>query len=205
MYNYNLTEEIARWAFEIKCIESEDWFVAFTNPTAGPWKTIKGLDDEGKEGEVYRFGSKEPRPDIVLVSDRLQLIIIFEAKDSIGKLTASNQASKSIEVVNTLCEVLKSKTNNEYWGERANYPVITGLLWGAETPSNQNKRDETFDEYHTELENYSDIVKDIIIGIETRRDENTLTCLLCAKVFNEVQDSCSLDELSESFNIPIIE
>ena len=75
MYNYNLTEEIARWAFEIKCIESEDWFVAFTNPTAGPWKTIKGLDDEGKEGEVYRFGSKEPRPDIVLVSDRLAMRI----------------------------------------------------------------------------------------------------------------------------------
>ena len=39
MYTFRLTEEIARWAFEVVCKNSSDWYIAFTNPTAGPWKT----------------------------------------------------------------------------------------------------------------------------------------------------------------------
>ena len=38
-----LNEELARWAFEIKISENSDWEIAFTNPTAGPWKTVKAL------------------------------------------------------------------------------------------------------------------------------------------------------------------
>ena len=82
MYNFRLTEEISRWAFEIRCRESLDWYIAFTNPTAGPWKTIKGTDQFGKEGEVYRFELEQPRPDIILVNDKLRVIVIIEAKDT---------------------------------------------------------------------------------------------------------------------------
>ena len=98
MYNFRLTEEISRWAFEIRCRESLDWYIAFTNPTAGPWKTIKGTDQFGKEGEVYRFELEQPRPDIILVNDKLRVIVIIEAKDSIEKLTSCYQAAKSVNV-----------------------------------------------------------------------------------------------------------
>ena len=91
MYNFRLTEEISRWAFEIRCRESLDWYIAFTNPTAGPWKTIKGTDQFGKEGEVYRFELEQPRPDIILVNDKLRVIVIIEAKDSIEKLTSEER------------------------------------------------------------------------------------------------------------------
>ena len=36
-----VNEEIARWAFEIIFKKNDQWTIAFTNPTAGPWKTIK--------------------------------------------------------------------------------------------------------------------------------------------------------------------
>ena len=29
MYTFHLTEEIARWAFEVVCKQSNDWYVAF--------------------------------------------------------------------------------------------------------------------------------------------------------------------------------
>ena len=54
MRNINrLNEEIARWAFEIIFKTNTSWHIAFTNPTAGPWKTIKSVSlQSGKEGEV---------------------------------------------------------------------------------------------------------------------------------------------------------
>ena len=51
----DLNEEVSRWAFEILFRQNKKWRIAFTNLTAGPWKTIKGLDSEGVEGAVYRF------------------------------------------------------------------------------------------------------------------------------------------------------
>ena len=53
MRNINkLNEEIARWAFEILFTDRSDWVIAFTNPTAGPWKTIKASNEFGEIGEV---------------------------------------------------------------------------------------------------------------------------------------------------------
>ena len=31
--DYRLTEEFARWAFEIECKKTAGWYIAFTNPT----------------------------------------------------------------------------------------------------------------------------------------------------------------------------
>ena len=102
MYSYKLTEEISRWAFEVLLFESNQWVVAFSNPTAGPWKTIKSSDNNSIFGEVYRFDLEEKRPDLLIINDSLEIIIIIEAKDSVAKLTSSDQPKKSIEVAEDL-------------------------------------------------------------------------------------------------------
>lgn len=203
MYQFRLTEEISRWAFEIICKENPDWYVAFTNPTAGPWKTIKGLDKSGKEGEVYRFELEETRPDIVLVNDKLQIVIIIEAKDSIEKLTSGDQSEKSVEVVDTLTTILKGCKSNQYWGARASYPVITGLLWGAEAPTSTLERSNAFNEYYNNMKAYPQLNKEFIIGIETRRKGDGLQCFFCSKAF-ETKLTISPDLISKSFGLPII-
>ena len=68
MYNFRLTEEIARWAFEIICRENPNWYVAFTNPTAGPWKTIKGLNK--KYYKVTYKNNKKPGTATVTITGK---------------------------------------------------------------------------------------------------------------------------------------
>lgn len=204
MYNFRLTEEISRWAFEIRCRESLDWYIAFTNPTAGPWKTIKGTDQFGKEGEVYRFELEQPRPDIILVNDKLRVIVIIEAKDSIEKLTSGDQAAKSVNVVETLAATLKRGDTNPHWRGRAFYPVITGLLWGAETPTTSFERSNAFDEYYYHMKACPHLNKELIIGIETRREGDGLQCFFCSQVF-ETPPAISPDLISRSLCIPVIQ
>ena len=203
MYNFRLTEEIARWAFEIICKENPDWYIAFTNPTAGPWKTIKGLNKNGKAGEVYRFELEETRPDIILVNDKLQLIIIMEAKDSIEKLTAGEQSEKSIKVVDTLTSILKTCKSNPYWGNRINYPVITGLLWGAETPTSPLERSYAFNKYYQSMNQYPQLDTRILVGIETRRKGDGLQCYFCSKSYEQTQ-TIAPSLISNSFGLPTI-
>ena len=124
-----LNEEIARWAFEIRTKNNPDWFIAFTNPTAGPWKTIKARSLTTQEiGEVYRFALEEDRPDIIVYNDNLKCVIVFEAKDRLNKLTNHNQAKKSIEVVKKLAKKIRIEISNEYWRGRNDYKVLLGLL-----------------------------------------------------------------------------
>jgi len=133
MYTFRLTEEIARWAFEINFNNATEWQIAFTNPTAGPWKTIKAPSlNTGAIGEVYRFELEETRPDILLFNDRLKRIIIIEAKDSIDKLVVGEQVEKTIEVVDQLSTLLSRQSHNQFWAGRESYRVVTGLLWGRE-------------------------------------------------------------------------
>lgn len=203
MYEFRLTEEIARWAFEIICKENPDWYVAFTNPTAGPWKTIKGINKSGKEGEVYRFELEETRPDIVLVNDTLKIVIVVEAKDSIEKLISKDQSEKSVEVVHTLTAILRRCKSNPYWGDRASYPVITGLLWGAEAPASAIERSNVFNEYYNHMKGYPQLNKDFIVGIETRRKGDGLQCFFCSKTF-ETKLTISPDSIRKSLGLPVI-
>lgn len=203
MYEFRLTEEISRWAFEIICKENPDWYIAFTNPTAGPWKTIKGVNKSGKEGKVYRFELKETRPDIILVNDKLKIVIIIEAKDSIEKLTHGDQAKKSVEVVDTLTAILKRCKSNPHWGDRASYPVITGLLWGAEVPASALEKSNAFDEYYNNMKAYPQLDKKLIIGIETRRKGDGLQCFFCSKAF-ETALTISPDLIRRSLGLPVI-
>ena len=87
-----LNEELARWAFEIIISNNTEWEIAFTNPTAGPWKTVKAHSlKTNKKGEVYRFILEEDRPDIIIYNDKLKSLIIFEAKDNLEKLLEEEQ------------------------------------------------------------------------------------------------------------------
>lgn len=198
MYNFHLTEEISRWAFEIVCQNNDDWFIAFTNPTAGPWKTIKGLNKNNEEGEIYRFDLEETRPDIVIVNDKLKVIIIFEAKDSLTKLMKEDQVPKSVEVVSNLTKVLTGIDNKQYWDQRKNYQIITGLLWGAEDETRLNERAELFNTYFLEMKKYPTINKKFIVGIETRRYLDGLKCYVCDRVFEK---DPIIDEVLNSFKL----
>ncbi len=203
MYSFRLTEEISRWAFEVVCKYSSDWYIAFTNPTAGPWKTIKCTNAYGEEGEVYRFELEETRPDILLVNDRLKVVMIIEAKDSLAKLIAGEQAPKSVEVVGTLSDILKDKKSNSFWSHRSNYTIILGLLWGAEYPSTKVERQEVFDRYFDEMESYTSFEKEVIIGIETCRRNDGLICKTCYQQ-KEIGATIDVTPIIESFNLDSI-
>ncbi len=82
-YTFNSNEEIARWSTEVYLKNHVDlgWWVAFTNPTAGPWKKILALSEEGTFVEIHRFIREGERPDLILVNDKLKVVVIVEAKD----------------------------------------------------------------------------------------------------------------------------
>ena len=185
----DLNEEIARWAFEILFKSNKNWRIAFTNPTAGPWKTIKAFDAEGKEGEVYRFPLEETRPDIILYNDELEAVLIIEAKDSLNKLVAGDQAEKSVEVVERLSDTLSQLGKNKFWGKRAKYPTYLGLLWGSsDTLSSQNVYLSVFDEYYAIAKNKKSLNKDFIIGVESLYKNGRIDCYFHHKTYSNGQE-----------------
>lgn len=201
MREYKLTEEIARWAFEVLCKENAQWYIAFTNPTAGPWKAIKAVGKNGQEGRVYTFDSKEKRPDIILVNDSMKLILIFEAKSDINSLLKRDQVTKSTRVVADIGKMLQKMRNNEYWGKRYMYKIVLGLLWGNEENLELEVYDNLFDKYKNELSCYENIDTRLILGIETLKKENSLMCVAYGKNYEAGEQTLTLEMLSESLNI----
>lgn len=179
-----LNEEIARWGFEISFNENTCWTIAFTNPTAGPWKTVKGTNRNGTFGEVYRFILEEQRPDIIIYNDDLEVVIIFEAKDSIAKLLNSEQSSKSSEVVIKLAGILKNKGDCEFWGKRSKYKVLLGLLWGTGTAETSVSKEKLFKEYYEYIKNDPNVDSDIVIGVESIYANEHLSFDVYEKTFN---------------------
>lgn len=187
MRNINrLNEEIARWAFEIIYKTSASWKIVFTNPTAGPWKTIKAPSKTtGVEGEVYRFILEEDRPDIIMFNDDLETVIIIEAKDSLEKLLDRAQAIKSAAVVVKLAGILGDKGTNPYWRGRENYKVILGLLWGSTAhPENDIEKIRLYDYYHNLVKDEEAVFSDLIIGVETLYSSGNLHCEAFYKDYN---------------------
>lgn len=192
-----LNEEIARWAFEIIFKTNNKWFISFTNPTAGPWKTIKARSlINGSVGEVYRFILEEDRPDIVMYNDELRTVIIFEAKDSLIKLTEQEQCVKSTEVVSKLAKNLSNRGSNVFWSGRENYTVITGLLWGSVNSfSSETEKNALFDLYQDKIKRDDLVNHNLIIGIETIYSNSKLKCYAYYKTYDE---SGSTDELGKT-------
>ena len=193
-----LNEEISRWAFEILFKQNKKWIIAFTNPTAGPWKTIKADSlSNGKNGEVYRFILEEDRPDIIMYNDELKAVIIFEAKDSLVKLTDKTQYKKSADVVIKLSKILYEKRNNEFWKGRENYKVILGLLWGA-NDEHEKIVDiyNLFDLYQSLVTKEKRVFSNVVVGVETLYKNDSLKCYFYSK---------SYDEDSKPFSTKIID
>lgn len=133
MYEYKMTEEIVRWVLDVH-IRTNDmarrkWWIAFTNPTAGPWKSFKAKTDKGMK-EVHRFGRSDYRPDLVLVCDDLRLTLTIEAKSECEKLTSERQMMKSVEALQDMCNVSRSLSDHPAWAQRSSYHCIPGFAWG---------------------------------------------------------------------------
>lgn len=130
-----VTEEVARWVFEVHLARQPGWSIAFTNPTAGPWKRVMASGAQGQAGEVHRFERDATRPDLILVSDEQRAVVIVEAKTKIEDLARDAQVKKSVAVVTAMSELLRGREANPYWGRRADYTFMCGLLWGAQRPA----------------------------------------------------------------------
>ena len=195
-----LNEEIARWAFETVFKKNSAWRIAFTNPTAGPWKTIKADSLlNGNEGEVYRFILEEDRPDIIMYNDALKAVIIFEAKDSLEKLLVEKQATKSADVVIKLAQLLQGKYDNEYWRGRQSYKIILGLLWGSTDDAvGESEKNRLYDFYHSLIEHDDYVYHDLIIGVETLYTNDKLKCYGFSKSYGSTGLSYG-EEIIKSF------
>lgn len=170
-------EEVARFAFEVHLRErTSSWFIVFTNPTAGPWKRIMAPDSEGEWGEVHRFERESLRPDLVLVSDEMQLVLIIEAKDNLAKLGVSKQAQSSITAAASVARTLRNSGANPYWGERSSYWHIFGILWGSTESEREAAVQNTLQLYLEKLGPLKDLLKRTTFGIECLEEEGFLTC-----------------------------
>ncbi len=129
-YTFNINEEIARWVTEVYVRDNKnlDWWVAFTNPIAGPWKKITALNGDGVPVEIYRFEREGERPDLILVNDTHKTILIIEAKDFVQKLVAGEQMRKSARVIKEITSILRN-CGNEHWVSRKDYKIIPSFLW----------------------------------------------------------------------------
>lgn len=142
-YSYEINEEIARWVTEvyIRNQQKNGWWIAFTNPIAGPWKKINALNGEGVPVEIYRFEREGERPDLILVNDIYKLIIIIEAKDFYQKLVVDDQMKKSVRVIVDVSKILKD-CRNEYWVGRSAYKILPAFLWFTPEISNILEEDK---------------------------------------------------------------
>jgi hypothetical protein len=154
----SISEEIVRWSFEISVNRSDDWFIAFTNPTAGPWKRITAPDREGKEGEIHRFEIDETRPDLIIVNDKTKHVLIIEAKTAFKDLQKPAQLEKTSQLFESLTNKLRNMSDNKFWGSRSKYEYSLALLWSSGDES-KSQISKTCQDY---LKNIAALTKDII-------------------------------------------
>jgi hypothetical protein len=180
-----IDEEVARFAFEVHLRERcPQWFVAFTNPTAGPWKRVMAPDSSGTWGEVHRFEREELRPDLIVVNDESAVVLIIEAKDDLAKLATNTQASKSVEALENISTVLASKSSVPFWGARSDFVAICGLLWGGLSRSAATDITALFSLYARYLARV-DRVAETILGIECVRGAGDRSVACSARLSDE--------------------
>ncbi len=194
-YTYTPTEEIVRWAFEVH-VNSNDtakknWFIAFTNPTAGPWKRVTAPDTNGVTVEIARFAREEERPDLVLVSDSLHTTLIVEAKDDLSKLIGPIQMQKSLNVIRDLGNRLRTCPVTA-WGKRAKYNIVPGFLWGGSNPDNEIKQVLTaYDEYSEPRDGIS------VVGVAVVKTHGSLHPVMVGRA----DDVVTVSHIAQSFDL----
>jgi len=165
-YKFKINEEITRWVTEVYVNSNPDvgWWIAFTNPTAGPWKKITAPNESGECVEVYRFNREEERPDLVLVNDKLKQILIIEAKDYCKKLITEAQMKKSIRVIDDMSSLL-SECNAVSWRERKNYKITPSFLWFSKDKEDIKPEDKLVTEsFRKYAESNTENVVNIIVS-----------------------------------------
>jgi hypothetical protein len=186
-YQYRINEEITRWTTEvyIKNNPNKNWYIAFTNPTAGPWKKIAVKNEKGKSIEVYRFDREEKRPDLVLINDKKGLILIVEAKYDLGDLLNDVQMIKSVKVVVDMAEVLRNISIKE-WESRKKYRIVTSFLWYSSNPVNALAESQLVNKkYH---ENMTKGLNKETVNIIIYKKDEVLTNLFISekKIYNDI-------------------
>jgi len=169
-YDFTINEEIARWVTEVYVRQHQKlgWWVAFTNPIAGPWKKITALNGEGVPVEIYRFEREGERPDLILVNDRLKTILIVEAKDFVQKLIAEDQMIKSVRVIEEITSILKN-CPSEHWLSRKDYKIISSFLWYTENDADIPAEDKLV---RSSFESHSDADGDGLLNIVITKDKD---------------------------------
>lgn len=188
-YQYRINEEITRWTTEvyIRSNPNRNWYIAFTNPTAGPWKKITVKNDNGKSIEVYRFDREEKRPDLVLINDKAGIILIVEAKYDLDDLLNEAQMRKSVKVVVDMAEVLKNITVKE-WKTRNTYKIVASFLWYSSNPVNSLAESKLVNkQYH---ENMTKRLTKETVNIIIYKKNEVLTNLFISEneIYNDIDD-----------------
>ena len=95
MTEFTISEEIVRQSLEVKFRTNsknmDEWFICFTNPTAGPWKKILFFTKDKNVVKVGGFGKEEKRPDLIIFSRKYKILLIIEAKDFLPELLKSHR------------------------------------------------------------------------------------------------------------------
>lgn len=185
-YKFKLTEEVVRWVFEVETKKnSSEYYIAFTNPTAGPWKKITFKNNDNIFKEVYRFESEEKRPDLVLVDDSNKKICIIEAKDYLNNLLKSNQPSKTVEVFEDMIHKFKN-SQNKLLKSKSEYTMVFGLLWGCDSATSDEDLKNLFNEHIKLLDNYL-------------MENRTLSVLGIEVIYNQSSNNFSIKYHNEEY------
>lgn len=201
VFDYNLTEEVVRWSFEVMISKNHDWLIAFTNPTAGPWKTIKLLDRYQRIEDAKKFEIDEKRPDLILINYRLKEVIIIEAKDNLNKLMPFKQIEKTVNVYIKIKTFLKEELDPSDWNDLDKFNYRFGLMWG---------QDDRYNDYNMLYHNYKLIlnkknVVDEIIGFESKkRTDNSIICTLHSFINDNSDKNEWYDEIARSIGIDLV-
>ncbi len=151
---YSISEEIVRFTFEVHVKQNApNWSICFTNPTAGPWKTITH-DTPNSSIKIGRYEREEQRPDLILLNYSKSACLIVEAKDDFNKISSADQINKSFKVfkkeVNRFraCTNLTSYLQNELC-------FIDGFLWYS---SDKQSADIFADSYYKETKSITPLI-----------------------------------------------
>ena len=187
---YIISEEIVRFVFEVHIKQrAKDWFVAFTNPTAGPWKKIL-LNLDGNKLEIGRYEREEQRPDLIIFYAKYGVFIILEAKDSFSKIYDTTQIKKSIDVfLKEKKRLFNSKLLKKY-AKKIDLKFVNGFLWFDTNVNNA----ELFATHYSKHAKTDDPL--LIINV-TKHDNDDLICW--GKLYSAAEDTKLIAAIKELY------
>jgi len=165
---YSISEEIVRFTFEVHVKQNAPaWNICFTNPTAGPWKTIT-YEMPDSSIKIGRYEREEQRPDLILLNKTKSACLIIEAKDEFSKICSTDQINKSFKVFKKEVKRFQSCTNLTNY-LRNNLCFIDGFLWYS---SDKKSADIFAETYYKETKSTTPLICILI----NKLPDNSLSC-----------------------------